>query len=241
MKSIVVGASAGLGRALAEVLARRGHDLVLVASDSRDLSPLASDLAIRFGIEVFPCAARLGTDTQRVSEFVLAAHTDFDNLFLIAGQSSLADAGSVPDELCSSLAAANFNGPIELLNALLPAIRQQEANLVVAGTVASIRARKRNSIYASAKAGLEFYAEALRHSLADTSATVCCYRLGYLATSMTFGQRLPFPALQPAAAAESIIGHLGRRTGIRYLPGWWGLIALVMKLIPWPVFKRLNI
>ncbi len=51
--SIIIGASAGLGRALAEELAARGHSLYLISSDIEDLQPLAQDLRIRFNIKVF--------------------------------------------------------------------------------------------------------------------------------------------------------------------------------------------
>ncbi|MBN8483018.1 MAG: SDR family NAD(P)-dependent oxidoreductase, partial [Xanthomonadales bacterium] len=52
MTAIVIGASSGLGRALAVELARRGRPLLLVASDARDLDALACDLGLRFGVAV---------------------------------------------------------------------------------------------------------------------------------------------------------------------------------------------
>ena len=60
MIAIVVGASAGLGRALAEELAATGHDLVVVSSDARDLEALASDLRIRHGVRVVTVPFDLG-------------------------------------------------------------------------------------------------------------------------------------------------------------------------------------
>ena len=46
MTYLVVGASAGVGRGLAARFAAAGHDLVLVASDERDLAAMAADLGI---------------------------------------------------------------------------------------------------------------------------------------------------------------------------------------------------
>ena len=48
--AVVVGASSGLGRALATELARRGHAVLLVASDRRDVDALAADLQLRHGV-----------------------------------------------------------------------------------------------------------------------------------------------------------------------------------------------
>ena len=44
MTTTIVGASSGLGRALAAELASRGHELLLVSSDSRDLDAIVADL-----------------------------------------------------------------------------------------------------------------------------------------------------------------------------------------------------
>ena len=72
--AIVVGASAGLGRALAGELAAAGHDLVVVSSDARDLEALASDLRIRHGVRVVtapsdlppPCRSSRSSSIRRL-------------------------------------------------------------------------------------------------------------------------------------------------------------------------------
>lgn len=61
MNAVVVGASAGLGRALAAALAASGHDLVLAASDLRDVAALASDLRLRHGVRAAAVAVDLGS------------------------------------------------------------------------------------------------------------------------------------------------------------------------------------
>ena len=57
MRALVVGASAGVGRALAEGLAARGYDLLLVASDQRDLDAEAAHLRLTHGVAVTTVAA----------------------------------------------------------------------------------------------------------------------------------------------------------------------------------------
>jgi len=81
----------------------------------------------------------------------------------------------------------------------------------------------------------------LRHRLAGQNCKVQFYRAGYLKTRITAGQRLPLPALEPDAAAAYIVDNLGKDLGAVYLPRWWWAITAILRLLPWAVFKRLDI
>ncbi len=54
MTYIIVGGSAGLGRAIAKKFAVEKHDLIIISSDLRDTKALSSDLKIRYGVNVLP-------------------------------------------------------------------------------------------------------------------------------------------------------------------------------------------
>ena len=51
-KAIVIGASSGVGRMLAEELASNGYDLLICSRDKRDLDAIANDLTYRFNVVV---------------------------------------------------------------------------------------------------------------------------------------------------------------------------------------------
>jgi short-subunit dehydrogenase len=243
MKSLVVGASAGLGRAIAEQLARDGHMLFLVASDDRDLAAIAADLMIRYRISVHYAAVDLTKfDPANLRKSVIAAMGAPDCLFYIAGQSDKADRGAIDDGLLQRLITVNYVAPVRLINSFLPELmRNAHGNIVGAGSVAVARARRNNAVYGSAKRGLEFYFATLRHLLAATPCRVQFYRLGYLETGMTFGQKLMFPALAPRRAAVAIVRGLGSDIPARYLPRWWLLIITIILLLPWPIYKKLDV
>lgn len=243
MKSVIIGASAGLGRALATELAGRGHDLYLAASDEQDLAPLAQDLRLRFGRKVEFEAMDLRTGGESgLRERAVGALGGVDNLFIVAGASTKADSGQIPDQLMADLVQVNFTAPLRIINALLPDLMASPAgNLVGVGSAAAARPRKNNSVYASCKAGLEFYCLAQRHKLADTRCRVQFYRIGYLRTHMVFGQKLLFPPEEPERAACTLADNLGKDAGLLYIQPWWRLIALVFRCIPWRVFKKLNL
>ncbi len=243
MRSLVVGASAGLGRALVEELARRGHDLFLVASDEADLAPLARDLALVHGVTVHTHAADLATlDPAGLRADYDRRFGDLDCLFLVAGLSDPADSGSVDSALLDRLIAVNFTAGVRIVNAFLDDLAARpNGHIVGVGSVAAARARRTNSVYGASKRALEFYFESIRHHLADAPCRVQFYRLGYMATGMLGDRRVLLPVTPPERVARLMADRLGGASGVRYLPGWWRWVMLLFRLLPWPVFKRLDV
>lgn len=240
MKVVVLGASAGVGRAIAEALAGSGSELVLVARDDRDLEAVAKDLSLRFGTIVHVCVADLARpDVASLAAFIADTLGAIEALFVIAGFTDPDDRGLLTDAALEKVVQTNFLGPLRAVNALLPLCGPQ-SHLVFAGSVAAIRPRGSNVVYGAAKNGLEFYAMAVRHACGDRLGSVACYRLGYIATAMTFGQKLPLPAIDAGAVAKIMIARLGCG-GVHYLPGWWRAVGLILHLLPWTVFKRLRL
>lgn len=241
--SCIVGASAGLGRATATALAAKGHDLALVASDSRDLEACAQDLRLRFGVKVHCYPADLtGDDPSDLRGRVLESAGRPDNLLFLAGLYSTQDDGFANPKRASDIVAVNFRAPVLLTQAFMPdLLSATAANLVFAGSVATIRPRTRGAIYASAKMGIEFYARALQHALRNTTCRVQFYRFGYIATQMTFGQKLPIKAVQPTQWAERIARRLGRDIYMRHPSPAWRGVNLMLNALPWSLYCRLRL
>ncbi|MBF0434408.1 MAG: SDR family NAD(P)-dependent oxidoreductase [Magnetococcales bacterium] len=243
MKALVIGASAGLGRALAQQLGASGHELYLVASDQRDLLPLAQDLSLRYGVTVHCAAIDLADlDPDALRHQVLEKMPSLSALFYVAGCAFNQDNGPVPAVVADRLLKVNFTSGARIINAFLDHLDAQPRGLVVGiGAVAAVRARGDNMIYAAAKRGLEFYCAALRHRYNRRPLTVQFYRVGYMLTSMLGGSETPLPAAAPEKIAAHIVAHLEDDFGMRHLPGWWYWVCLVLKLLPWTIFKRLSL
>ena len=242
-KSIVVGASSGLGRAIAEKLAERGDAVYLLARDGRDLDPLARDLTIRFGGKAGWEELDLATfDAAALAERLIAEMGGADNVFLVAGLGDDADAGPIADAKLRMLIEVNYVALARIANAFLShLVGRPDTNLIGIGSVAAVRGRSANMVYGSAKRGLEAYFEALRHFLATTDCRVQFYRAGFMQTTMLGNRRSPLPAAAPEAVAARIVANLGRDLGTAYIPGWWRWVSFVLRILPWAVFKRLSI
>ena len=242
MTAVVIGASSGLGRALALELARAGNALLLVASDPRDLAAEAADLTLRFGVQVEVVAIDLATcgDPAAMLKPVLERLPAPTALLLPVGMSRSDDDGSLAASAIGSLLAINLHAPLGIMQGLLPALLESRGVVVGFGSIAAARGRNRNRVYAAAKRGLESCFESLRHAHPPQTLRVQFYRLGFMRSNLTFGQRLPLPAADPARIARRVVGNLARGSFTVHQPRWWGLIRLIVRALPWPVFRRMR-
>lgn len=243
MKAMVVGATAGVGRALSEALAARGSALLLVARDMRDLKVLAAHLRIVYHVEVQTAAA----DATNVPEFVdriRRSTVDFDgvdSVFFPIGVSHPNDLGLLDLSKASSILATNLVVVMGVIAELLPGLlKQPRANIVGFSSVAAVRGRSKNVVYSAAKRGLESYFESLRHFTNTTNVRVQLYRLGYVATQQSFGQRLLFPVVTPQQVARMVLNNLHHDIGCKFFPHFWIWISFVVSCLPWWIYKKLN-
>jgi short-subunit dehydrogenase len=237
---LIVGASTGLGRALAEEYASAGFDLVLVSRDQRDIEALAAHLRIRFGIVAIALAADLAHDNEYLVgvEDALAQVSPLRGLLLPIGASDPDDQIGLSDDLMMQLVCSNFLNPCRLLNVLLPRLRGGE--VVGFGSVAALRGRTRNAAYAASKSALMTYFESLRHWAGAEGVAVRFYIPGYLDTNLAFSQSLPFRAADARILARRVRADTGL-TRTRYFPAYWRFIVSLLLLLPWSIYRRLRL
>ena len=243
MKAVIFGGSAGIGRAIAERLASIHADVLLIASDARDLDAVRSDLRLRYG------ASRISTlaidlaqaAPEAVARAVLDDFGKFDAMFLVAGVGDDDDCGVLAPAAAEHLLNINFVVPALLINAVMAAgALSPSGAVVVLSSVAAARGRGRNVIYGASKRGLERYLEALRVTKLGYQYQFLVFRLGYVDTAMMQYRKPWLPKASPEKIAKEIVAKLGWRSGLHYLPAWWRLIAWCVRVLPAPVLRRLG-
>jgi short-subunit dehydrogenase len=243
LTAVVVGASAGLGRSLAERLAAAGHHLVIASSDARDIAALASDLQIRHGVRVRGLAIDLGEDATGPEQLERAAAElgGADALVLPIGWTAPLDDACRDRDLTERLVRTNFLSVATTVSRFLPGLRQRpRAAIVGFGSVAAARGRGANVVYAASKRALQTFFEGLRHACTDTPVRVRFYVLGYLDTNLAFGRETLLPRADPDRLATRVVRELGRADGVVYYPWIWRPLCALVSAVPWVVFKRLN-
>jgi short-subunit dehydrogenase len=205
--AVIIGASSGVGRALAEVLAERQTDLIVAATDRRDLEALAADLALRWGVKVHPLALDLADpsfDSAPVCKQCVSLLGRIDALLVPAGYVSPQDDRLPSLSLLEATVRINYTGPAALIAEFARLFERQGRGCIVGfSSIAAAVPRRRNMVYASAKAALEAYLQALRHYFAGSRVIVQVYALGYVDTAMTYGQRLLLPSVAPRAVCPA--------------------------------------
>jgi short-subunit dehydrogenase len=108
------------------------------------------------------------------------------------------------------------------------------------GSIAAVRGRSANVVYSAAKRALESYFESLRHRLTSAKVRVQFYRLGYMDTQQSFGKRLLLPKASPEQIARDVVRNLDRDVGFTTRPRFWIAVSLIVRCLPWALFRRLK-
>lgn len=243
--AILVGASSGIGAALAPELARRGYQVALVARRAADLEAVATRVNA-----IAPDAARIYPHDVRDYD---AAPALFEQMRADLGDAPLSllvyVAGAMPEADADgawSFAAerqmidTNLNGAMRWLSLGAGVFAQQGyGTLVGVSSVAGDRGRAGNSAYMASKAGLTTYLESLRYRLASRGVRVVTVKPGLVATAMTAGKKTSGPLIISAERAARRIAEICERgPEVVYVPARWRLIMTIVRSLPSAIMKR---
>jgi short-subunit dehydrogenase len=176
---LITGCSSGIGRALAVELTARGHHAIATARRREALDGL--DVAQRLPLDV--------TDEASVAEAVAAAGP-VDLLVNNAGIGFWGPIEAASGETVQALFETNVFGPLRLLRALLPQMRERRSGAIL--QISSAAAQRSNALlghYAATKAALEAHSQALRIELAPFGIKVAIVVLGAVETAFGDNRR----------------------------------------------------
>jgi short-subunit dehydrogenase len=242
---LIIGATSAIANASARLWAARGASLFLVARDEAKLAAAAADLAVR-GASVVHRWQMDANDLPAHEEMIKAsvqALGSLDVALIAHGTLSDQSACEADPRLALQQFTTNATSVIALLTLLANEFERQRAGTIaVITSVAGERGRPRNYVYGSAKAAVSAFCEGLRARLHKSGVSLTDIRPGFVATPMTEGLALPAPLVaQPEVVARRIVDGIERRSDIVYAPAFWAPIMGIIRNIPRPLFKRLNL
>lgn len=197
----LVGASEGLGRALAEKLSKAGVSLVLSARSAESLQALADSL---------PGPARVvACDVSDRASIVAAAEAvgAVDGLVFLAGVYWPQPAQEWNAEQVEAMFDVNLTGAARVLGQVVPAMIDRGAgHVVITGSLSGYRGLPGAIGYASSKAGLMHLAESMHCDLRGTGVDVQLAVPGFIRTRLTEKNDFAMPfIMEPDQAAEEMM------------------------------------
>jgi len=173
--ALVTGASSGIGAAIAESLARRGHGLTLVARREDRLTELATELHQRHGVRagVVACDLTDADDRARLEARVDELGLDVDILVNNAGFGHAGDFADAERARQVEMVRVNCEAVIDLSGRYLPAMigRGRGAMINIAST-AAFQPMPKSATYAASKAFVLSFSEAVYQELKGSGVTV---------------------------------------------------------------------
>jgi len=210
--AIITGASRGIGAAIAETMAAKGYDLVLVYRSGKDAAEAVKVRCeeVRSGIRVITAAADVSSeeDCQKVFDTVKENFGRVDVLVNNAGQTKDGLAMRMSREQFTSVIDTNLTGAFMLSKLCLALMsRQRKGRIINMSSVAGVYGNAGQANYAASKAGMIGLTKSLAKEMGSRNITVNAIAPGFIETDMTAALS---EDLKKSAMGRIPLGRLGQ-------------------------------
>ncbi len=245
-KAMIVGASSGIGAALAKKLAAEGYKVALLARRLEKLEQTRDMLNQRYGADTAFAVQHDVLDYATVPQVLqdTAAMLGGLDLFIYnSGTQTPTDPEKYDAAGDINMINVNVNGAIAWLNPVAERFQKAgEGHLVGIGSVAGDRGRRGMPGYGTSKAALHAYLEALRNRVRRDGVTVTTIKPGQIDTEMLRENADKVRGAIPVEqGADLIYAAIAKKRQVAYIPFKWAIVGLIIQHIPSFVFHRLNI
>lgn len=221
---VVTGASSGLGKEMARVLAREhGANLVLVARREPLLHELRDEL-VKHDVEVRTITADLSDEDEVRRLFQEATEVPLYGAILNAGVTHFGPYDELDWEGFRRMQTLNNTSVVLLSTLLLPYLeeRAEEGGLMIVSSMAGLNPVPYQTAYSATKAFLVNFGCGLHHEMLSRGVSVTTFAPGGIATEMTEGDRFDklrgwLMPVEPCAR-EAVAAFAKRRYLV--VPGW---------------------
>jgi decaprenylphospho-beta-D-erythro-pentofuranosid-2-ulose 2-reductase len=242
---LVLGATSAIAQAYARRRAGQGGSFILAGRREDRLASIAADLIACGAASAEPVALDLAA-MDKIEESLRDIRTRFgapDEVVIAYGV--LGEQAAAEQDLAQARALLDTNFTSAALW-ILAVLKDRPANevftVVGIGSGAGDRGRSSNFLYGSAKAGFDRFLEGLAHKHAGTSVRIIRVKPGFTDTPMTAGIAKGGPLwATPDRVAADIERAVAKGRRVVYTPWFWWVIMMIIRHLPWFVFRRLKI
>ncbi len=231
----LVGASEGLGRALAMKMSRSGAELILSARSGDRLRELAESLPGRARVVTMDISDR--DSVHEAWEEV----GEIDGMVFLAGVYWPHSAKDWDAEAIETMFDINLTGAVRVLGHVVPEfVARDKGHIVLTGSLSGFRGLPGAIGYSASKAGLFSLAESIDGDLKDTNVEVQLVNPGFIKTRLTEKNDFNMPfIMEPEAAADRYFEHMTGGGFARSFPTLFSLAFRLSVFLPHGLYRRL--
>ncbi len=231
----VIGASSGIGEAVAQHLMMLG---ARVAVSARNAEALARVVSISTQAVACPLDVTDHASVTRAAHQLDAMWGGFDLVIICAGGYTPMRADGFDLDAAKALVGQNLIGVLHCLDAVLPALlREQAGAIAVVSSVAGFRGLPKALVYGPTKAALINLCESLYLDLRPRGIDVHLVTPGFVDTPMTAQNDFAMPALLSVdEAADALILGIERGQFHVHFPRRFTLLMRLLRLLPYRLY-----
>jgi len=236
-KAIVVGASSGIGRAVAIRLAAHGYQVGLAGRRWELLEEVSQSLPQPSWVAALDLRE---SDAARKRFEQLVTEMDGVDLVVVSSGVGFLDEHERWESVATTLETNTLGFAAIADAAMRHFLAQGRGHLVGISSVAAVRPSSHAPAYYASKAFVSNYLAGLRYHVRKKQLPihVTDIRPGLVDTAMAQGEGL-FWVAPPEAAAEQIVAAIERRRDVAYVTRRWRLIAILLRSMPDWLYRRI--
>ena len=234
---IIVGATSGIGRKMAELYAADGNIVGITGRRKELLDEIANEFPEKTKTECFDVTGN--ENITRLSSLV----QKIGGLDILIYSSGIGEPSKELDwQLDKLTVETNVNGFIEIANwAFNYFIKQGHGRMAVISSIAANRGNSWAPAYSASKAFQSNYFEALaiKAKRLKKEIGITCIEPGFVATKMAKGNK-QFWIVPLEKAARQMIAAIEKKKRKVYVSRRWWLVAKLMRLLPFWAYKKIG-
>jgi uncharacterized protein len=173
--ALVAGGSKGIGYGIAEALARRGYNLILIARHADSLLSAKNKIESLYhvGVEILSYDLSRNESATEIADWCTSRNIPLKILCNVAGFGGARDYLSLPLDTLRYMINLNVGSAVSLTFTLLPLLEKNApAYILNVGSMAGLAPIPIKNLYAATKAAVVFFSYSLRYQLQDKNISV---------------------------------------------------------------------
>ncbi|WP_293575200.1 SDR family NAD(P)-dependent oxidoreductase [Phaeobacter sp.] len=230
----LVGASEGLGRAIAKALDDAGAHVIVSARNADRLQTLAA--ALHHGTAL-PVDVTSATSVQAAADQI----EHLDGVIYCAGAYDPMPAQQWDPEKVEQMCDVNFMGAMRVMGRVVPQMAKRDAgHIVLIGSLAGHTGLPGATGYGASKSAVMHMGENLQADLFGSNVKVQVINPGFIKTRLTEKNSFQMPMIQtPEQAAQNVLRAMKSRRFSVSFPSPFAWVFTLGKLLPRRMFLRL--